>query len=400
MNVDTSTPAVVLKLYAQGALGVVRTLGRLGVQVYGVHEGRRGAVAASRFVREILEWNLDDAPAEDSAERLLDFSRRIGGQPLLIATDDAAALFVENQAEALGQSFRFPEQPKGLARELYSKQGMHDLCRRLGTPTPTTEFPQSREDVEAWIEGGGRFPVVLKPIDSGRLHRTGGKMMIVRSARELLSGYDRMEDPDEPNFMLQEYIPGGPDSVWMFNGYFDARSECLVAFTGRKLRQRPPYTGMTSLGVCVPNAAVEEATRTFMKAVGYRGVVDIGWRYDERDGLYKLLDVNPRVGNTFRLFVGTNGMDVVRAFYLDLTGQPVPPTTMREGRKWIVENFDLASSLSYFRDRKLTLRDWVTSFRGVEEAAWWASDDPRPFARMSADVAAKLARRAAAPLRP
>jgi D-aspartate ligase len=400
MGVDASTPAVVLKLYAQGALGAIRTLGRLGVQVYGVHEQRRNPVAGSRFVRNVLEWNLDEASAEASVEQLLEFGRRIGGDPLLIATDDPAALFVEDHAELLREAFRFPAQPEGLARQLYSKQGMHDLCRRLGTPTPQTEFPQNREDVEAWIETRGRFPVVLKPIDAWRLHRTGRKMMIVRSAEELLFGYERMEDPHAPNFMLQEYIPGGPDSVWMFNGYFDAGAECLVAFTGRKLRQRPPYTGMTSLGVCVRNAEVEEATRNLMKAVGYRGVVDIGWRYDERDGLYKLLDVNPRVGNTFRLFVGTDGMDVVRALYLDLTGQPVPSTTMREGRKWVVEDFDIASSLTYFRDRKLTLRDWVTSFRGIEEAAWWASDDPRPFARMSADVAAKLARRATAPLRP
>ena len=36
-----------------------------------------------------------------------------------------------------------------------------------------------------------------------------------------------MEDPDQTNLMLQEYIPGGDDSVWMFNGYSDANSECL-----------------------------------------------------------------------------------------------------------------------------------------------------------------------------
>ena len=65
-----------------------------------------------------------------------------------------------------------------------------------------------------------------------------------------------MEDPADPNLMLQEYIPGGDDSIWMFNGYFDANSDCLAGFTGRKLRQTPPYTGVTSLGVCLPNDVV------------------------------------------------------------------------------------------------------------------------------------------------
>jgi D-aspartate ligase len=48
-----------------------------------------------------------------------------------------------------------------------------------------------------------------------------------------------------------------------------------------------------------------------MQEIGYSGIVDIGYRYDRRDGEYKLLDVNPRVGATFRLFVDSNGMDVV-----------------------------------------------------------------------------------------
>ena len=49
---DTSTPAVVLKLdpnvMHHGGLGVIRSLGRLGVPVYGVHEGPL-APAANRF---------------------------------------------------------------------------------------------------------------------------------------------------------------------------------------------------------------------------------------------------------------------------------------------------------------------------------------------------------------
>ena len=36
-----------------------------------------------------------------------------------------------------------------------------------------------------------------------------------------------------------------------------------------------------------------------------------------------------RLGQTFRLFVGENGLDVLRALYLDLTGQPVPDDPAR-----------------------------------------------------------------------
>ena len=46
-------------------------------------------------------------------------------------------------------------------------------------------------------------------------------------------------------------------------------------------------------------------TCDFMQAIGYHGILDIGYRRDQRDGSYKVLDVNPRIGCTFRLFAAS-----------------------------------------------------------------------------------------------
>ena len=72
----------------------------------------------------------------------------------------------------------------------------------------------------------------------------------------------------------------------------------------------------------------------------------------------------------FRLFVGQNGMDVARALYQDTTGQPVIPSFTPEGRKWIVEDVDLFSSIRYYRDGKFTLRQWINSFRAIQETTF------------------------------
>jgi predicted ATP-grasp superfamily ATP-dependent carboligase len=191
-----------------------------------------------------------------------------------------------------------------------------------------------------------------------------------------------MEHPEHPNVMLQEYIAGGEDASWMFNGYFNENSDCLFGATGRKIRQNPPYAGVTSLGVCLANASVAETTKKFMKAIGYRGILDIGYRYDARDGLYKVFDVNPRIGCTFRLFVLNGGMDVARALYLDLTGQAFVAGGALPGRKWMVEDLDLASSFRYWRDGKITLNEWRRSLAGLQESAFFAVDDPRPVVSM------------------
>ena len=393
-GVETSTPAVVAKLVPElfdyQGLGIARSLGRLGIRVLGCHDSLRAPAAASRYD---AEPQVFAGSGDEGIEFLRELGKRVG-RAVLIPTDDVSSVVVAERGDELREWFLFPRQPPGLASSLYSKKGMAELCRRLGVPTPETSFPESHADVEAFA-AEATFPVVLKGIDSWLLAaRTGTRIAIVESREELLCEYDRLETPDEPNVMLQEYVPGGPESVWMFNGYFDEGSECLFGVTGRKLRQYPAYTGMTSLGVVLRNERVASQTVELMKEVGYRGILDIGWRYDARDDRYKLLDVNPRLGASFRLFVGKGGMDVVRAAYLDLTGQKVPSSEARDGRKWVVENLDLVSSRRYARDGRLRARDWARSFRGVEEGAWFARDDPKPFALMCARFGASKLRRA------
>jgi D-aspartate ligase len=378
---NVSTPAVVLGGNTHGSLGIIRTLGRLGVPVHAVCSPPRGPASFSAYCQSTAVWDFAHAKPEHTVRFLLELAQWIGRPSILIPTWDEMAVFAAAQFDALKGAFIYPRQSEALARTLVSKKDMAALARSCGVPTPTIAFPQSLEDVMQYIESA-RFPVMLKGIDGNKLkERTGKKMVVVYSPRQLREMYVELEDPAEPNLMLQDYIPGGDDSVWMFNGYFNASSECLLGFTGRKLRQTPIHTGMTSLGICLNNEAVEKTTKEFMRTIGYKGILDIGYRFDARDGQYKVLDINPRIGATFRLFVAQNGMDVARALYLDLTGQRVPTSQAREGRKWFVE-LDLKSCLDYRREGNLTLRQWLRSLRGIEEAGYFALDDLAPVWRL------------------
>jgi hypothetical protein len=94
-----------------------------------------------------------------------------------------------------------------------------------------------------------------------------------------------------------------------------------------------------------------------MGAIGFRRIVYIGYKYDGRSAQYKLLDVNPQIGTTFRLFVDSGGMDVARTVALPAS------RSRRDGwlrvERWVVENFDLISSPAYIRGRSFTARGWI-----------------------------------------
>jgi D-aspartate ligase len=377
-KIDTSVPVVVIAPGYHGH-GIARSLGRLGVPMYGVHADTRSPAARSRYWRGNYFWDLAKASPEESVDWLLRLSCKIGMRPLLIPTDDDSCVFLADHVAVLKEGFLFPNQPTGLTHSLSSKKQMYFLCKKYSIPTAETAFPLSRDDVIEFAKNA-TFPLILKGINTLALRRkTGVKMVLVEDAKNLLKYYDEMETLEKPNLMIQEYIPGGSDMVWMFDGYFDNESNCLFGITGKKIRQYPAYSGVTSLGVCLANEVVERQTVEFMKVISYRGILDLGYKYDVKTNQYKLLDVNPRIGTTFRLFVDTSGMDVARVLYLDLTDQDFITGSSREGRKWVVENFDLVSSPTYFRHEKLSLKGWLRSYKGVEEASWFARDDLTPF---------------------
>jgi predicted ATP-grasp superfamily ATP-dependent carboligase len=132
------------------------------------------------------------------------------------------------------------------------------------------------------------------------------------------------------------------------------------------------------MGVCERNDEVLALTAQLVEAISYRGVLDIGFRFDARDGRYKVLDLNPRVGATFRLFAATNGADVVRAHYADLTGRPLPVGEVADGRRWVSEFHDLGVAHRYIRDGATTPLGYLRSLREADEFAWCAADDIRP----------------------
>ncbi|HWB85961.1 MAG TPA: hypothetical protein VG675_17595 [Bryobacteraceae bacterium] len=375
----SATPVVILRSGHHGGLGIVRSLGRLRVPVYSVDATYWEPAFSSRYCRGRFLLDIEKGLSTDSIAKLLEIGKKVGGQPILIPTTDRAAIWVAEHAAPLQEGYCFPRQNASLVRLLCDKGRMQELARQSGVATAQSVIPRSKMDVEEFLETAV-FPVMVKATDADRMRRhTGGTKFVIHTPRELIALYSKVPDHNEPCLLIQEYIVG---EDWMFDGYFDKTSECLFGLTGKKIRRFPSNTGITSLGICLPNETVENTTAHFMRKIGYRGILDIGYRYDQRDGQYKVLDVNPRIGCTFRLFTDENGLDVARALYLDMIGQPVTPVPAAEGRKWVVEDIDLFSALSSLRSGTLHFRDWVRSFRGVQEAACFAADDPLPFLMM------------------
>jgi predicted ATP-grasp superfamily ATP-dependent carboligase len=375
---ENKTGAVVFPC-TLGGLAIIRTLGRRGIPVIAIDSNRWAHGMLSRYCAQRV--TLDQKPPWDAAtvETLVRLGRTLPSKYVMYPASDQALLLASRYRSDLLPHFQlnFPEHD--LLENLVSKQGMYRLAVEHGLPTPKTLFPSDESDVAAFSEQA-MYPCLLKTVYSHSPLKQVGKVMVkVFSRGELLSHYRTMAAID-PQVMIQEYIPGEDHQMFLYDAYFDDRSQPKLVFTGRKLRQVPINFGAGCLCECETFPELERLVTGFCKALGYKGLVDIGLKWDARDGKHKVLDINPRIGQNFRTFVTKHErIDLALAAYLDLTGRPITDTAPLEGRRWMIEDSDLLSSIRYYRAGRLSPREWMNSFRGVQELAIFDFRDPLPW---------------------
>ncbi|MHA6764289.1 carboxylate--amine ligase [Streptacidiphilus sp. PAMC 29251] len=298
-DLDRTVPALLVKVgrYPQhaGGVGVLRTLGRRGVPVHAMVEDRLTPAAVSRyrvgrFVRPTTGLEQPDA----LVDLLVGIGRAIGCRSVPVATDDEAALLLAEHADRLAEYFLLPPIPPALPRRLADKAGLYRLCQEHGVPTPRSLAPVDQEALLAIGRDWG-YPLVLKNLAPWtRLsspvvdHTT-----VVQHERELRAACP----PGTPlSVLVQECIPNDLSEDWFSHLYCPADGSDPVVFTGIKLRSWPPGAGVTTRARALRNPALAEQAAEFCRRIGYRGVADLDWRLDRRDGQYKLVDFNPRTG--------------------------------------------------------------------------------------------------------
>jgi D-aspartate ligase len=263
-------------------LGVMRSLSKLGTRVYGLEHEEPSIAGSSRFCAGRFRVGRNGRPVDLSETVILDqlvaAGRRLGGRAVLMAASDEWAIFVAAHSSELEVVFTLPDIPIELVRALTSKTTLHDLALRHGVPTPRILVPHDPDQVLPMAEELG-YPVLLKPVVSlpgqegvALAHDPSGALESYRA----MGGAGRV--------LLQEYVSGDDSDAWMFNGYFDGSSRCLCGFTARKIRQHPAGMGVCAVGVCERNEQVLQTSERFLSEIGYRGPVDIDYRWDRRDG--------------------------------------------------------------------------------------------------------------------
>jgi D-aspartate ligase len=357
------------------SLGVVRSLGRHGIPVWVLTDDHLLA-GYSRFCRRALPW-----PAATEAEQvayLLDLANdnSLDGWTIFPASDETAALLARNR-DALAERYRLSVlAPWETLQSAYDKRLTYRLAAELGVDHPRTHYPRHRGDVAAFA---GQFPVILKPAIRPTLDRfTIDKGWPADDLASLLSRYDEACAVSDPAaIMIQEVIPGDGSAQLSYAALCRA-GEPVAHLSARRTRQWPLDLGRASTFVETIDAPdVEALARRVLRALRFDGIVELEFKRDPRDGMLKLLDINPRAWGWHTLARGA-GVDFPYLLWRMVHGETIEPVRGRAGVRWVRALTDVPTAIGAIRAGKLSIFGYLASLRPPIELAVLALDDPLP----------------------
>jgi predicted ATP-grasp superfamily ATP-dependent carboligase len=356
-------------------LAVVRSLGRRGIPVF-VIDDQHSISVYSRYAKKVIRVQELRDP-DKTVDAILEIGRKHNLKDwVLFPTRDETVMAIARHRDRLNEFFRVTTPDWETTRVVWDKTYTYQLAEKLGIPAPKTWSVNNVEQLPALYP---HLPLAIKPaIKENFFYATGDKAWRVETPQQLNELFQEASKKIKlEEILLQEIIPGNGTCQASYCVFY-RNGSAHSTLSALRLRQHPREFGRAATYVeTVDLPEIEENSLRFLKAINFYGIVEVEYKRDSRDGLYKLLDVNARAWG-FHGLGQAAGVDFPYLLFADQLGQTTEPSKAKPGIGWLRLLTDVPTSLQDLLGRHLTLGSYFQSLRRAKTESVFAWSDPLP----------------------
>lgn len=359
---------------SHGAIALARVLERQKLDVWFI-TNFTPLPRFSRAVAQSRDWPGAENPGAIEALEEIVRREKLEGY-LLIPAADADVKFAAQQHERLSRHLTvlLPGWPS--LQWAVDKALTYQRAAELGLAVPEVYPIRTPEDAARMPM---RFPVALKPAMRIALNRfTRDKVWRADDRESFVRLYAEAASLVGPEcVVVQELVPGDGDcqlsyaSLWW-------QGRPVTSFVAQRTRQYPIDFSYTSTFVeTIDSDDVRQAAETFLASIGHHGLCEIEFKRDPRNGVLKILDVNPRPWSWFGL-ADAAGIDFGAAIVALAGGQAPPAMKARKGVGWMFSLRDQVAAFQLALAGRLNFASWLASLTRTRTFASFSFSDPLP----------------------
>jgi len=342
----------------------MRSLGRRGVRVMA------GDTAICRLKSRYCQQYTcyPDPKSENFVNTLYNIINKTRSD-VLIPMGNATIIPISMNKKVFEEITSVPIPDFDKVKTAYDKYESVRSASNIGIPIPETYLVQNEKEMDR-ISQRIEYPAIIKPRES---EGSAEGVMRVNTPEEMRNAYEKLRII-HGDVVVQEYIPGGSKQMRMVNVLYDKNSEPVVIFTAKKIREYPITGGITTFGESSWEPEIAEMGQKLFDAWKWYGVAEIEFKVDPRDGVPKLIEVNPRFWSYLQLPIYC-GVDFPYLLYKVSVNEHVRRVKKyKVGVKYVHPLKDILSVVGILRSGGN--HNILRSYRGEKTYAISALDDP------------------------
>jgi CelD/BcsL family acetyltransferase involved in cellulose biosynthesis/predicted ATP-grasp superfamily ATP-dependent carboligase len=328
---------LVLDGHNRAALAIVRSLGRTGHEVLVADLQRPSLAHWSRYCSAAITYPDPIVESDAFIDNLAAVTRDRQIQ-VILPVSDVTTFLVTRHRDRFDGSCIVPFAAAELIARAADKVDIVQTAERIGVPVPRSIVVRNSGEVPV---ADLQFPLVIKPWRSRIMTADGWRSTSVSyaSSRDGLMRDVESRAAYEFPVMLQERIVGPGTGVFAL--YHNGRAVTL--FSHRRIRERPPWGGVSVLAESVEMCPMARAHATrLLDEIGWHGVAMVEFKRDHRDNVPKLIEINGRFWGSLQLAIDA-GVDFPALLMHGLekgTFGPQPPYRVGVRTRWFWGDVD------------------------------------------------------------
>lgn len=297
----------------------------------------------NKFSAELGKNNYQNEEVDRVSESLVNYLNggvKFAKKLVIISSDDMYTVLLAFSKVDLNERFIYQNHDQDLVTKCANKVEFSLLCQQHSIDSPLTFVITDLQHLTK-IKSKLIFPGIVKPQYPGAVpKKIIPKVLKINNIEELEALGKKLWTISIPLF-YQELVPGGSENIFFIGGYFSQKENEDLLFIGKKRLEMPVLGGSTTYATLQWNSSVFNAAKKIVEAINYQGLADIEFKYDERDGKYKIIEVNPRIGR-WHLISSIKDWDIISAYFFKLSNQHIPSINLHtEGQSWISPHLSL-----------------------------------------------------------
>jgi D-aspartate ligase len=332
-----------------------------------------GYINGYSIIRELEEKKVKDILLFDTRKSLSSYSNKITKFELIAETPESLLKALKKYEKMYACMVLFPTDDIHLEnlykihpeiksfcfipfnlnnfQDCLNKKYQYLCCEKLGVPYPKTVFIEKISDCDQLTKL--QLPIIIKPEKRKDLEIEVFRNIQVYTEEDLKTIRKKIEPfLDQLSFLASEIIPGDGSTIYAYVGYRSQSGEILNEWTGKKLAQFPHNFGVFASASNQAPEVVRDQGRRLLQGMDLIGIAEPEFKFDARDGKYKLMEVNLRSMMWHRTG-NLSGVNIQFTQYLDAIGEkPAEQSQIKDTDIHFVyfkhEFYNLLTRIKYF----------------------------------------------------